>query len=65
MATFIVQIGCSSGGVDDGENLKPTIGDRQDGAIKLNIDLVGSLQNPAFSPDGNSIVFTRRAGHAG
>jgi len=32
---------------------------RNDDACKLNINLSGSLQNPAFSPDGNSIVFTR------
>ncbi len=32
---------------------------RSDDAVKLNIDLKGSLQNPAFSPDGKSIVFTR------
>ncbi len=31
---------------------------RNDNAVKLNIDLPGSLQNPAFSPDGNSIIFT-------
>jgi TolB protein len=32
---------------------------RHDEAVKLNIPLSGSLQNPAFSPDGNAIVFTR------
>jgi TolB protein len=32
---------------------------RHDNAIKLNIPLFGSLQNPAFSPDGEAIVFTR------
>lgn len=32
---------------------------RHDEAIKLEIGLSGSLQNPAFSPDGKSIVFTR------
>lgn len=32
---------------------------RTDAAYQLNINLTGSLQNPAFSPDGNSIVFTR------
>ena len=32
---------------------------RADGAYPLNIALSGSLQNPAFSPDGTAIVFTR------
>ena len=32
---------------------------RQDAAYRLDIPLEGSLQNPAFSPDGKSIVFTR------
>ncbi|NOX32682.1 MAG: hypothetical protein GXP56_02935 [Deltaproteobacteria bacterium] len=34
-------------------------GQRHDGAYKLNTGLSGSLQNPAFSPDGKSVVFTR------
>ncbi len=32
---------------------------RHDNATKLIIPLSGSLQNPAFSPDGDAIVFTR------
>ncbi len=32
--------------------------DRNDNAVKLEINLSGSIQNPAFSPDGKSIVFT-------
>jgi len=32
---------------------------RKDDAEILNIDLKGSLQNPSFSPDGTSILFTR------
>ena len=32
---------------------------RSDSAYKLEINLEGSLQNPAFSPDGKSILFTR------
>ena len=31
---------------------------RNDTAVKLDINLEGSLQNPAFSPDGKTIVFT-------
>ena len=33
--------------------------DRNDSGVTLNIPLSGSLQNGAFSPDGESIVFTR------
>ena len=32
---------------------------RHDDAELINIPLEGSLQNPAFSPDGKAIVFTR------
>ena len=32
---------------------------REDGAETLNISQDGSLQNPTWSPDGNSILFTR------
>ena len=35
---------------------------RQDAAYRIEIPLGGSLQNPAFSPDGKSIVFTRFRG---
>ena len=38
---------------------KEKIAKRNDDAIQLNIPLSGSLQNPAFSPDGKLIVFTR------
>ena len=42
-------------GVDE-----PEISDqRNDTGVVLNIPLTGSLQNPAFSPDSKSIVFTR------
>jgi TolB protein len=41
------------------EDIDPGSYQRHDDAIKLNIPLSGSLQNPAFSPDGNAIVFTR------
>jgi tricorn protease-like protein len=35
---------------------------RYDNAYKINIPIDGSKQNPAFSPDGKSIVFTRFRG---
>ena len=38
---------------------KSTSIQRDDKATYLSIPLSGSLQNPAFSPDGNSLVFTR------
>ncbi len=40
----------------DNKNISYT---RNDSGIVLEIPLSGSLQNPAFSPDDNSIVFTR------
>ncbi len=39
----------------DEEESIPT---RKDNAILLNIDLPGSIQNPAFSPDEKKIIFT-------
>ncbi len=51
---FSVLAACSSS-VDN--NSDPET--RADGSYRLNIDLAGSLQNPAFSPDGTAIVFTR------
>lgn len=41
------------------EEVDPDSYQRHDNAIQLDIQLSGSLQNPAFSPDGKSIVFTR------
>jgi len=32
---------------------------REDGARRVNIPVNGSLQNPVWSPDGNSLLFTR------
>ena len=59
LVTLLMIIGCgggSSGESDDNNNREES---RNDSAYKLEIDLEGSLQNPAFSPDGDSIVFTR------
>ena len=39
------------------ENSQPT--SRSDGAITFPVPLVGSLQNPAWSPDGDELLFTR------
>ncbi|MBI5481693.1 MAG: PD40 domain-containing protein [Deltaproteobacteria bacterium] len=52
-----VVLGTGCGG-DDGEG--PAV--REDAAYELSISLEGSLQNPAFSPDGTAIVFTRFRG---
>lgn len=32
---------------------------RDDGAVRVEVNVSGSLQNPAWSPDGTSILFTR------
>ncbi|MCD6497502.1 MAG: PD40 domain-containing protein [Deltaproteobacteria bacterium] len=56
---MLINLGC--GDDDSGQ-----VGDvpRDDAAQQLAIDLSGSLQNPAFSPDGKAIVFTRfRSGY--
>jgi len=44
----------------DKDDEEPSVSEqRNDKGVVLNISLSGSLQNPAFSPDDNSIVFTR------
>jgi Tol biopolymer transport system component len=40
----------------------PTADSRNDGATKINISLSGSLQNPAFSPDGENIIYSSDEG---
>ena len=50
----VLLLGCGSGAA-----VSPGTAERTDGAYRLEIDLPGSLQNPAFSPDGNALVFTR------
>jgi TolB protein len=50
----IVLESCSDNEVDSNDTFV-----RRDDAVELNISLLGSLQNPAFSPDGKAIVFTR------
>ncbi len=53
---FAVFTGCG----DSPESPDPQLGeDRQDEAFKVSISKNGSLQNPAWSPDGGSILFTR------
>ena len=41
--------------------IKTTLPDlpREDGALRVNIPVEGSLQNPQWSPDSNSLLFTR------
>ncbi len=53
---FLVLYLFSCNGEDDTPR---TIEKRKDNGVTLNIPLTGSLQNAAFSPDGQSIVFTR------
>jgi len=48
---LLFQTGC--------EKIDPESYLRHDDASKLNIQISGSLQNPAFSPNGDAIVFTR------
>lgn len=40
------------------ENTGNSTNNREDGAVRLEVPVNGSLQNPAWSPDGNSILFT-------
>jgi TolB protein len=50
LVSFLISKGCEQ----DPEDYL-----RHDAAVKLDIPLSGSLQNPAFSPGGDAIVFTR------
>lgn len=45
-----------TGGADGGHGGN---GSREDGAHPLSVNLSGSLQNPAWSPDSGSLLFTR------
>lgn len=49
---LLLAVGCD----DDGEPIDET---RRDSARQIPIELAGSLQNAAWSPDGEAIVFTR------
>ncbi|MBN1597019.1 MAG: PD40 domain-containing protein [Bacteroidales bacterium] len=51
--TFFLFSNCGEDEEEEGTYL------RHDQAYKMEIPLSGSLQNPAFSPDGDAIVFTR------
>ncbi len=54
LLTMILLTGCGREGVNGPE--EPA---RKDGAVRLNPPVSGSLQNPAWSPDGKSLLFTR------
>ncbi len=54
LVILTIAISC---GDDEGE--EEAVGERTDGAVQLAIISDGSLQNPAWSPDGESLLFTR------
>ncbi len=54
MLTFIIFIGCNDNGVKLSENSQ-----RSDNAYKVDISQNGSFQNPTWSPDGKSLLYTR------
>jgi TolB protein len=54
--TFVSIAGCSTGG---NSNPETSSNGRNDLAYPISIQLEGSMQNPAWSPDGKSVVFTR------
>jgi len=47
------------GGERDSTNERSPFFNREEEAFKLEISINGSLQNPAWSPDGGSVLFTR------
>lgn len=57
LVAVIVLTSCSGEGSMDLPVTPP--GGRGDSAHRIGISLDGSLQNPAFSPDGKALVFTR------
>jgi len=59
VAIFIPLYFLTFSGCGDGTSIITPVVKRDDGSSRLNINLSGSLQNPAYSPDGTSIVFTR------
>ena len=56
-AMSLVMFAC--GGEEDDDDDPELSDDRQDDAVKIAVSLDGSLQNPAWSPDGDRLVFTR------
>ncbi|MFA5802672.1 MAG: hypothetical protein WC911_09400 [Thermoleophilia bacterium] len=70
LTALLVVVGCQTVPPNQGELPAPTtvpiitnttLPDvkREDGARRVNIPMDGSLQNPAWSPDSNSLLFTR------
>lgn len=57
LPVFALLAGCMDDTSDDIQAIHEVV--RADGAYQLSISDAGSLQNPAWSPDDGSIVFTR------
>ena len=62
----VLQVACLAGSLVTAPTTVPTATmttlpdvQREDGARRVNISVEGSLQNPAWSPDSNSLLFTR------
>jgi TolB protein len=57
LLSLLIGLFLAAGCSDDGSG--PEDSARRDGAYRLQIPVSGSLQNPAWSPDGHYVLFTR------